>query len=54
MSSLSFSSVSLRKKAWNNGAKTFFEMGISIKFFKKHYLRSAKIYNGPLSEPKKI
>ena len=49
-----FSSVSLRKKAWNNGAKTFLlKWGISIKFFKKHYLRSAEIYNGPLSEPKK-
>ena len=49
-----FSSLSLRKKAWNNGAKTFLlKWGISIKFFKKHYLRSAKIYNGPLSEPKK-
>ncbi len=49
-----FSSLSLRKKTWNNGAKTFLlKWGISIKFFKKHYLRSAKIYNGPLSEPKK-
>ena len=49
-----FSSISLRKKAWNNGAKTFLlKWGISIKFFKKHYLRSASNYNGPLSDPQK-
>ena len=49
-----FSSVSLRKKAWNNGAKTFLKKwGISIKFFKKHYLRSNEKYNGPLKEPVK-
>ena len=49
-----FSSVSLRKKAWNNGAKTFLlKWGISIKFFKKYYLRSAEVYKGPLSEPLK-
>ena len=49
-----FSSVSLRKKAWNNGAKTFLlKWGISIKFFKKHYLKSNTIYNGPLTNPKK-
>ena len=49
-----FSSVSLRKKAWNNGAKTFLlKWGISIKFFKKHYLKSGLIYNGPLTDPKK-
>ena len=36
-----FSSLSLRKKAWNDGAKTFLmKWGISIKFFKKHYLKS--------------
>jgi glycosyltransferase involved in cell wall biosynthesis len=47
-----FSSVSLRKKAWNNGAKTFLlKWGITIKFFKKHYLKTNKIYNGELSEP---
>ena len=35
-----FSSLSLRKKVWNNGAKTFLlKWGISIKFFKKHYLK---------------
>jgi hypothetical protein len=49
-----FSSVSLRKKAWNNGAKTFLKKwGISIKFFKKYYLRSNKKYTGPLKEPVK-
>ncbi len=49
-----FSSVSLRKKAWNNGAKSFLlKWGISIKFFKKHYLRSAMKFTGPLKEPEK-
>ena len=49
-----FSSISLRKKAWNNGAKTFLlKWGISIKFFKKHYLRSDTIFNNDLEEPKK-
>ena len=49
-----FSSVSLRKKAWNNGAKTFLlKWGISIKFFKKFYLRSAENYQGPLMDPYK-
>ena len=47
-----FSSISLRKKAWNNGAKSFLlKWGISIKFFKKHYLRSAEKFDGPLNEP---
>ena len=49
-----FSSVSLRKKAWNNGAKTFLlKWGISIKFFKKYYLRSSELYDGLLTEPNK-
>ena len=49
-----FSSLSLRKKAWNNGAKTFLlKWGISIKFFKKHYLRSDKNFDGLLLEPVK-
>ena len=49
-----FSSLSLRKKAWNNGAKTFLlKWGISIKFFKKHYLRSDQKFKDVLSEPKK-
>tara|TARA_B100001057_G_C22609513_1_gene855982 strand:+ start:16 stop:864 length:849 start_codon:yes stop_codon:yes gene_type:complete len=47
-----FSSLSLRKKAWNNGAKTFLlKWGISIKFFKKYYLRSDQTFKGILSEP---
>ncbi len=49
-----FSSMSLRKKAWNNGAKTFLlKWGVSIKFFKKYYLRSDEEFNGALNEPKK-
>ena len=49
-----FSSLSLRKKAWNNGAKTFLlKWGISIKFFKKYYLRSDELFTGVLDEPKK-
>ena len=49
-----FSSISLRKKAWNNGAKTFLlKWGISIKFFKKHYLKSAEKFDGPLGNPDK-
>ena len=35
-------------------AKTFLKKwGISIKFFKKHYLRSDTIFNNDLEEPKK-
>ena len=49
-----FSSISLRKRAWNNGAKTFLlKWGISIKFFKKYYLRSDSAFYGILNEPKK-
>ena len=49
-----FSSMSLRKKAWNNGAKTFLlKWGISIKFFKKHYLKSDNIFTDQLTEPDK-
>ena len=49
-----FSSISLRKKAWNNGAKTFLlKWGITIKFFKKHFLYTNTIYGGPLTNPKK-
>ena len=49
-----FSSISLRKKSWNNGAKTFLlKWGISIEFFKKHYLRSDTIFNNDLREPVK-
>ncbi len=47
-----FSSVSLRKKTWNNGSKTFLlKWGLSIKFFKKYYLKSDLPFNGPLTEP---
>ena len=49
-----FSSLSLRKKTWNNGAKTFLlKWGISIKFFKKYYLRSDTVYSGLLNKPDK-
>ena len=49
-----FSSISLRKRAWNNGAKTFLlKWGISIKFFKKYYLRSDSVFYDILNEPQK-
>jgi len=49
-----FSSITLRKKSWNNGAKTFLKKwGITIKFFRKYYLRTHKDFDGPLTEPKK-
>ena len=49
-----FSSLTLRKKVSNNGAKTFLlKWGISIKFFKKYYLRANEKFTGPLSEPNK-
>ena len=49
-----FSSISLRKKAWNKGSKTFLlKWGFSIKFFKKHYLKTDTLFKGPLNEPKK-
>ena len=49
-----FSSVSLRKKISNNGAKTFLlKWGISIKFIKKYYLRSDQIFKSVLNEPNK-
>ena len=49
-----FSSVTLRKKISNNGAKTFLlKWGISIKFFRKYYLRSDTHYEGLLKEPVK-
>ena len=49
-----FSSISLRKKTWNNGAKTFLlKWGISIKFFKKHYLKSDQPFDGYLKDPYK-
>ena len=49
-----FSSISLRKKTWNNGSKTFLKKwGITIKFFKKYYLRTDQIFDGELSDPVK-
>ena len=47
-----FSSMSLRKKVSNNGSKTFLlKWGITIKFFKKFYLKSDTKYKGSLEEP---
>ena len=56
-----FGSIVLRKKIneikknskyGSKGAKIFIlKWGITIKFFKKFYLRSDTIYNGPLNEP---
>ena len=38
----------------NKGSKIFLlKWGFSIKFFKKYYLKSDKLYNGPLKEPTK-
>ena len=38
----------------NRGSKLFLlKWGFSIKFFKKHYLKSDIIYNGPLENPNK-
>lgn len=49
-----FSSVSLRKKVWNDGHKIFLsKWGISIKFFKKYYMRSETIFDGELPEVNK-
>ena len=48
-----FSSVTLRKKTWNNGSKTFLlKWGITIKFFKKHYLKTNTSFEKELSSPK--
>jgi glycosyltransferase involved in cell wall biosynthesis len=47
-----FSSISLRKKAWNNGSKIFLlKWGISIKFFKKYYLKTGEPFIGELKKP---
>ncbi len=50
-----FSSVTLRKKTPNNnGAKTFLlKWGITIKFFKKYYLKTDTVFDGELKEPNK-
>ena len=47
-----FSSISLRKKTWNNGSKIFLlKWGITIKFFKKYYLRTSEPFSGELKDP---
>lgn len=50
-----FSSITLRKKnTTNNGAKTFLlKWGVTIKFFKKFYLKTNTNYDGILNDPKK-
>ena len=58
-----FGSIVLRKKLnkiknknkYGSKSSKFFllKWGISIKFFKKFYLRSSEKYNGPLTEPVK-
>ena len=49
-----FSSVTLRRKVWNNGAKTFLlKWGITIKFFRKYYLKTDTTFDGELKEPNK-
>ena len=51
-----FSSITLRKDiaSKNHGARIFLKKwGITIKFFKKFYLRSDEKYDGLLKEPKK-
>jgi hypothetical protein len=46
--------ISLRKKSWNNGAEIFIlKWGISIKFFRKYYLRVNSNFDGLLEEPNK-
>jgi len=51
-----FGSITTRKKSdfkQNRGDKTFLKKwGLTIKFFKKYYLKSKTRYLGPLSEPK--
>ncbi len=57
-----FGSVTLRKKnTWNfsyrissgNTKKFLYKWGISVKFFRKHYLKSDTPYDGPLTTPVK-
>ena len=52
-----FGSISIRKKKdliSNNGARQFLKKwGISVSFFKKHYLRSMQVFKEPLQEPEK-
>ena len=52
-----FGSLTTRKKKnfkQNRGDRTFLKKwGISIKFFKKYYLKTNTKYNGPLEDPKR-
>ena len=49
-----FSSISLRSKVWNDGHKIFLlKWKISIKFFRKYYMRADTPYDGELSMPTK-
>ena len=52
-----FGSISSRKKkdlVANKGGKTFLKKwGITTSFFKKHYLRSMEVFDGPLPEVQK-
>jgi len=52
-----FGSLTTRKNKkikQNRGDKTFLlKWGISTRFFKKYYLKSKSIYDGPLKDPKK-
>ncbi len=44
--------IKINNKYGSKGAKLFLlKWGVSIKFFKKFYLKSNERYNGPLSEP---
>ena len=44
----------IKTESGSRGAKIFLlKWGISIKFFKKYYLKSDIIYNGPLENPNK-
>tara|TARA_B100001175_G_scaffold215813_1_gene183393 strand:+ start:227 stop:1090 length:864 start_codon:yes stop_codon:yes gene_type:complete len=44
----------LKTEGGSKGSKLFLiKWGISIKFFKKHFLKSDTLYNGPLPEPVK-
>ena len=44
----------IKTESGSKGAKIFLlKWGITIKFFKKHYLHSKTLYTGELSEPKK-
>jgi len=45
---------SIKTESGSRGGKIFLlKWGMSIKFFKRFYLKSDQIYNGPLSNPKK-